>query len=288
MTRAAERLVVCGTQGAQQDSRTAAGTNWSSEALSDDCVREPADDGDGEVLRYRKARGAEPARRSRTPATGAQRVAAGLAHARCAAGASRRCTASTPSSAVEDETRAPAAAAGAGVALLRGSLAHRLLQSLPDIAAGAARRRGGRISGARRRQRPRATSEREAIADEVLRLLDDARFAPLFAPGSRAEVPIVGRLDDRRRKLRVSGQIDRLAVTPEAVLIADFKTNRPAPAEDVPPAYVTPARALPRRARASFIPDRPVRAALIWTEVPEIMELSGEALDAALAQVTSA
>ena len=66
--------------------------------------------------------------------------------------------------------------------------------------------------------------------------------------GSRAEVPIVGRLTLSGETVRVSGQIDRLAVTDSAVLIADFKTNRPAPRriEDVPPAYVTPARALPR------------------------------------------
>jgi len=31
-----------------------------------------------------------------------------------------------------------------------------------------------------------------------------------------------------------------------------------------------------------------VRAALIWTEVADLMELSGEVLDAALARVTSA
>jgi ATP-dependent helicase/nuclease subunit A len=34
-------------------------------------------------------------------------------------------------------------------------------------------------------------------------------------------------------------------------------------------------------------PDRPIRAALIWTEVPDLMELSEEALDNALTRVTS-
>ncbi len=40
--------------------------------------------------------------------------------------------------------------------------------------------------------------------------------------------------------VRVSGQVDRLVVTADAVLIADYKSNRPAPRriEDVPPAYV--------------------------------------------------
>ena len=40
--------------------------------------------------------------------------------------------------------------------------------------------------------------------------------------------------------MRVSGQIDRLAVTDDAVLIADFKTNRPPPktAEETPALYL--------------------------------------------------
>ncbi len=89
--------------------------------------------------------------------------------------------------------------------------------------------------------------------------------------------------------MRVSGQIDRLAVTQDAVLIGDFKTNRPAPRriEDVPPAYVIQL-ALYRAVLAKLYPGKPVRAALIWTEVPDLMELSAKAMDAALAHVTPA
>ena len=32
------------------------------------------------------------------------------------------------------------------------------------------------------------------MIEQVRAMLDDPRFAPLFAPGSRAEVPIVGRI----------------------------------------------------------------------------------------------
>ena len=110
-----------------------------------------------------------------------------------------------------------------------------------------------------------------------------------YGPGSRAEVPIVGRLILGGEMVRVSGQVDRLAVTQAAVLIGDFKTNRPAPRriEDVPQAYVRQL-ALYRAVLQKLYPDRPVRAALIWTEVPDLMELSAEVLDAALARVTSA
>ncbi len=131
--------------------------------------------------------------------------------------------------------------------------------------------------------------QRKKIAEEVLVLLDAAPFAALFAPGSRAEVPIVGRLMLGGEIVRVSGQIDRLAVTQSSVLIADFKTNRPAPRriEEVPPAYVRQL-ALYRAVLQKLYPDKAVRAALIWTEVPDLMELSSEVLDAALALVTTA
>jgi ATP-dependent helicase/nuclease subunit A len=122
-----------------------------------------------------------------------------------------------------------------------------------------------------------------------MRVLDHPRFRELFGPGSRAEVPIVGRIMAGGELVRVSGQVDRLAVTPRVVLVGDFKTNRPAPRriEEVPEGYIIQL-ARYRAVLAKIYPDRPIRAALIWTEVPDLMELSEETLDNALARVTSA
>jgi ATP-dependent helicase/nuclease subunit A len=85
----------------------------------------------------------------------------------------------------------------------------------------------------------------------------------------------------------VSGLVDRLAVTADSVLIADYKTNRPAPRrlQDVP-AYVSQL-ALYRAVLAQLYAGRTIRAALIWTDVPDLMELSAAALDDALTRVTS-
>jgi ATP-dependent helicase/nuclease subunit A len=87
----------------------------------------------------------------------------------------------------------------------------------------------------------------------------------------------------------VSGQVDRLAVMPEGVLIADYKTDRPAPKtlETVAPAYITQL-ALYRAVLAKLYPDRPVRAALLFTDGPRLLEVSDAALTAALARLTSA
>ena len=171
--------------------------------------------------------------------------------------------------------------------LTRGSLVHRLIQSLPDIPperrANAAKDYLARAGG------DLPADDRAKLAEQVMLILEDRCFYELYRPGSRAEVPIVGKFDIGGRKVRVSGQIDRLAVTPEAVLIADYKTNRPPPRRiaEVPPSYVRQL-ALYRAVLSRLYPGRPVRAALIWTEIPDLMELSAEPLDAALAQVNPA
>jgi len=191
----------------------------------------------------------------------------------------------TPSSAGDALRRAPAPASSQ--ALLRGSLTHRLMQSLPDIPE--ARRRATADDYLARAGSDLPPEERAIIADQVLRLIAHDDFRALYAPGSRAEVPIVGRLMLPAGEVRVSGQVDRLVVTADAVLIADFKTNLPAPRriEDVTPAYKQQL-ALYRALLAKLYPERRIRAALVWTEVPDLMEISAADLDAALMQVKPA
>jgi ATP-dependent helicase/nuclease subunit A len=168
-------------------------------------------------------------------------------------------------------------------ALLRGTLVHRLLQSLPDVAT--ERRRDAALKYLVRNADGWTDADREALAEGVLALIGDPRFAPVFAPGSRAEVSIVGRLErPGRPPALVSGQIDRLVVTPDEVLIVDYKTNHapPGTGAQAPAAYVRQL-ALYRGVLQKLYPQLPVRAALLWTETPEFMEISSPALDAELA-----
>ena len=168
-------------------------------------------------------------------------------------------------------------------ALQRGTLVHRLLQSLPDV--GSARRREAALRYLDRHAADWGDTERAALTNNVLKLIAEPRFSEVFTPESRAEVSIVGRLELRGRpKALVSGQIDRLVVTPAEVLIVDFKTNHAPPTRmaDAPAAYVRQL-ALYRAVLAKLYPGRSIRAALLWTETPELMELSAPALDAALA-----
>jgi ATP-dependent helicase/nuclease subunit A len=86
----------------------------------------------------------------------------------------------------------------------------------------------------------------------------------------------------------VAGYVDRLAVTDTEILIGDFKTNRPPPTRiaDVPPSYIRQL-ALYRAVLRKIYPTKLVRAALIWTETPDLMELSQKVLDDAFTHVTS-
>ncbi|HEY8337306.1 MAG TPA: PD-(D/E)XK nuclease family protein, partial [Tardiphaga sp.] len=170
------------------------------------------------------------------------------------------------------------------MALQRGTLVHRLLQSLPDVAI--ERRNDAALRFLVRNAADWSEAERAMLAAQLLALVGDARFAHLFAPGSRAEVAIAGRLGPRKRI--VSGRIDRMAVTPSAVWIVDYKTNHAPPrqATEAPDSYVSQL-AQYRAVLAKLYPDRPVRAALLWTESLEMMEISSPALDAALVTVIS-
>jgi ATP-dependent helicase/nuclease subunit A len=170
-------------------------------------------------------------------------------------------------------------------ALQRGTLVHRLLQSLPDVPA--ARRRDATLNFLRRNAGDWTDDERETLATKLLELIGDQRFAAVFGANGRAEVPIVGHLArPAGAPVLVSGQIDRLVVTETDVLIVDFKTNQDPPrtAAEAPSAYVRQL-ALYRALLGKLYPQRAVRTALLWTETPELMEVLSPALDAELASM---
>ena len=148
----------------------------------------------------------------------------------------------------------------------RGELIHRLLQVLPDLP-GEARPDAARRLLAKESGLTEAQSEEMATA--ALGVLDHPNFAFLFGPGSRAEAAIVGGSRLLPPGVRISGRIDRLVVRPDAVLFADFKTNRPAPAsiEAADPAYLRQL-AMYWAVLGELYPGRPVRAALVWTDGP--------------------
>ena len=163
----------------------------------------------------------------------------------------------------------------------RGTLAHRLLQALPDVAADERRAVGLRfLKGTLRRT---SAAELGALVDEVLAVMD--HLDPAFGPDSRAEVSIRGLVTVDGEEVMLSGQIDRLVVG-ERVTILDFKTGRDVPAtlDAVPDDYVRQLAIY--RALVRQIWDRPVTCVLVWTHAeggPRPMVLPDDVLEAAIA-----
>ncbi len=116
----------------------------------------------------------------------------------------------------------------------------------------------------------------ESLAAEILAVLRHPEFAPIFAAGSRAEVPVVGLAGSKI----LSGQMDRMRVTDEEVLIIDYKTNRPPPqkAEDVPAIYLKQMAAY-RSVIQNIYPQHTIKCALLWTDGPLLMPLPANLLD---------
>ena len=291
MTRASGRLIVCGAEGERV---RPPGCWWDliAQALIPQATEMP-DEGEGKVWRYCQM-GEFTAPSALAGAPKQETVASPAWLDREAALAPSVVLPISPSRAYEDTVPLHAASRAARreaqldreKAMARGVLVHRLLQALPDIAQPA--RRDAARGYLARNGSAFSAQECESMADQVLRMLDDERFHELFAGASRAELPIVGRFPHGGRMLAVSGQVDRLAVTGDAVLIGDFKTNRPAPSrlDDVPPAYICQL-ALYRGALLQLYPGKAIRAALIWTEIPDLMEIPAARMEAALAAVTS-
>jgi ATP-dependent helicase/nuclease subunit A len=185
----------------------------------------------------------------------------------------------TPSHMEDTEIELPVAAPHApgdplGKRFRRGNLIHALLQSLPDLPA-ETREAAGRAYLARPGQGLEAGQVEEILA-EALGVMAHPELAPAFGPGSLAEAPLAGRIGGRL----ILGQVDRLLVTPEKILVLDFKSNRPPPelAEAAPAAYLRQMAAYRAVLRAAF-PGRPVECALVWTYGARAMPLPAMLLD---------
>ncbi|RZF63746.1 double-strand break repair helicase AddA [Sphingomonas populi] len=158
----------------------------------------------------------------------------------------------------------------------RGRLIHALFERLPPIAPDARAAAADRwLAGAGGVGDAEARAE---ISQTVLAILDDPRFAALFGPDALAEAPIAAVVGDG---VVVSGTVDRLLVTPETIIVVDFKTGRRAPQSlaEVPPYHVRQMAAYVEALRVIF-PERPVEAALLYTGAPALFALPPELLAA--------
>jgi ATP-dependent helicase/nuclease subunit A len=162
----------------------------------------------------------------------------------------------------------------------RGRVVHHLLELLPDLPPDA------RLDAARAYlARPGSAvppEQQAAMAAEVVAVIERPDFATIFGPASRAEVPIVATLRQADGRTRVlSGQIDRLVVLESEIWVVDFKSNRPAPMQptQVSQQYLAQLAAY-RRALSSLYGEKEIRCFLLWTDGPRLMELPSAMLAA--------
>ncbi len=171
-------------------------------------------------------------------------------------------------------------------ALLRGTLLHRLLQSLPPLA------RDARPGAARAYLTARAPGVGEAarttLFEEAVAVIDHADLADVFGPHAAAEVDIVGHVARGEETLLVNGRIDRLVVLPDRVIIVDFKTDAlPAETVDsVAPTYLAQLAAYRDLIRQAY-PDRAVECRLVWTTGARVMTIPEALLNEAAGDAES-
>ena len=155
--------------------------------------------------------------------------------------------------------------AGSAAALEQGRALHRLFQLLPDMPP--ERRRQAALHLLERRNI--TGSKAKSLADRVIGIIEDQAYAAYFQHSGLAEIPLVADLGE---KGLLAGQVDRIVVTESDILILDYKSDRSPPGDPgaVPPAYLAQLAAY-RSALARIFPQKTVRAALLWTETPQLM-----------------
>ncbi|MEI6642874.1 MAG: double-strand break repair helicase AddA [Novosphingobium sp.] len=167
-----------------------------------------------------------------------------------------------------DDTPDPPSRPGpaARLAARRGSLLHKLIERLPELAPG--ERGAAAASWLARMAADMPEDERDAMAEAALRVLADPAWAEVFGPGSLAEVPIAAVVGERV----ISGTLDRLLLDEARVRVVDFKTDRrpPRSVDAVPLASLRQMAAYVAALEAIY-PGRRVEAALLYTHTPQLI-----------------
>ncbi|MEY9779261.1 double-strand break repair helicase AddA [Sinorhizobium fredii] len=302
MTRAADRLIVCGYRGQRQNLDTwhamvqgtlshdpkgratpmvfrAGGEEWTGHAWREAPVPVTIP-GSGEAGSKPEAMASDLPRALFAPLPAQRRLPRPLAP-------------SGTSVAIDDPDQEAivgsalfAAQATPKFSMLRGAILHRLLQVLPTID-GAVRR------DAAKRYLARAVpswpdAERRTLTGAVMDVLDHPDLQSLFGEQSRAEVSVMGTLKLGSQEFAVSGRLDRLAIAGDTVTIADYKTNRDVPTSvaDVPSVYRRQL-AIYRELLKPLYPGKQFRSVLIFTEGPAVRVLPDTMLDRSLEELAT-
>jgi len=181
-----------------------------------------------------------------------------------------------PSSAGEEQGADPPLLPGvAAEAAERGVLIHRLLERMPDVPP--AERHALALAWLARNAPRMSEQEREDFYNLVLGVIEHPQWAELFGPSALAEVPLAATVGGQV----IAGTADRLLIEPGRVLVADFKTARrpPTSLEEVPVSTLRQMAAY-AAALAVIYPGRTIEAAVLYTQIPQLIAIPAELLAA--------
>jgi ATP-dependent helicase/nuclease subunit A len=180
-----------------------------------------------------------------------------------------------PSSLGEDVTSDPPLAPGAGMdAALRGVLIHKLLERLPGISSEA--REAAAERWLARNAAELGASARSELAQAALAVLAEPAWSDIFTADALAEVPVAAVVGGQV----VAGTIDRLVVGRDRIRLVDFKTTRRPPlrSEEVPASTLRQLAAYAAALEVTY-PGRRVEAAVLYTQVPQLIAIPADLLD---------
>lgn len=188
-----------------------------------------------------------------------------------------------PSSAGDDQGADPPLPPDqAQLAARRGTLIHRLLERLPDLAADL--RADAATQWLARQAADLDDAMRAEMVDRALGVLAIPEFADVFGPDALAEVPLAATVDGEV----IAGTIDRLLVTADQITVVDFKTaRRPPQLLDQVPQSTLRQMAAYVAALEVIYPGRRVRAGVLYTQTPQLIHLPADLLAAQKARFST-
>ncbi|GHA47654.1 double-strand break repair helicase AddA [Amylibacter ulvae] len=168
-------------------------------------------------------------------------------------------------------------------AMERGTQIHLLLEHLPRVAPSERFAFGERLLGAR--YDALTDSEISILCQEAMAVVSAPPLQFIFGPNSFAEVNITAPLV-QCDGLPIDGIIDRLVVTPDKILVIDYKTNAILPAQpDQTPAGILAQMGAYLVAIKQIYPRHEIELAILWTRTAKLMNLHHDIVMKALNDV---
>ncbi|MEM9276951.1 MAG: double-strand break repair helicase AddA [Pseudomonadota bacterium] len=166
-------------------------------------------------------------------------------------------------------------------AIQKGRAVHQLLEVLPDFTA-----EERSLIGERYLQKIGSdwTEEQQAqVWSDIHSILANPEYAQLFSGKSLAEVSLTGKLETQTGERLIAGQIDRLVVSEQTVAIIDYKTNFVVPREI--PGQILTQLSLYRELVRQIYPEHEVTCHILWVHAPAFIEVPGHLLNNALENI---